>query len=320
MRVTQKINSLKTRAQYTVAKTANKMHPKYIMGVRATNRMYAKSLRTLRVDRPEKTLTAVVLHLYYTESWPLFAEKLSALQGHPYDLFITLPEHNVGFAPEIYKLFPRAYVVVTPNRGRDVLPFLRVLPVLVENGYQYVLKLHTKKSTHRTDGSEWLGEMIDGLLPQKSRVVNALYETLKDPATGVVGPSGQYVSLSVNFEANGMHMTNILKRLYGKKVSYDVLQLERSKHGFFAGTMFWARLDAIAPILKYPLKTSRFESEKGQIDATLAHAIERVLCLIPQVNQKKLYEVGVNNVRPTAYDSGHVPDWSAVYIGPKPKG
>jgi hypothetical protein len=82
--------------------------------------------------------------------------------------------------------------------------------------------------------------------------------------------------------------------------------------------MFWARLDAIKPILDRKLKVSRFDSEKGQIDATFAHAIERVFCLVPQIEKKNLYEIGPRGVNKIDYKTTNIPNWSDVYIGPKP--
>jgi lipopolysaccharide biosynthesis protein len=40
--------------------------------------------------------------------------------------------------------------------------------------------------------------------------------------------------------------------------------------------MFWCRLQAMRPLLDAHLPESLFEAETGQIDGTLAHAIERI--------------------------------------------
>jgi hypothetical protein len=72
---------------------------------------------------------------------------------------------------------------VVPNRGRDVLPFLTVVGRIRELGqYEYLLKLHTKKSLHRKDGAKWLDELLSTLLPEDT---NLILERLNDEKTGV---------------------------------------------------------------------------------------------------------------------------------------
>jgi lipopolysaccharide biosynthesis protein len=54
---------------------------------------------------------------------------------------------------------------------------------------------------------------------------------------------------------------------------------DHSSLDFISGSMFWARLDALTPILDAHLDESEFEPEGGQIDGTFAHALERAFAL-----------------------------------------
>src|SRR6185369_11992023 len=158
------------------------------------------------------TKIAVVLHLYYPETWPLFSRKLSLLKDHPYDLFISLPQARADFAPVVLADFPHAHIITAPNRGRDVLPFMSIAPALARAGYEYVLKMHSKKSPQRTDGGDWLTDMVDSLIPEEAAALKALAAALEDKSTGIVGPQGQYVSLPVNFKENQHYISRILTR------------------------------------------------------------------------------------------------------------
>ena len=46
---------------------------------------------------------------------------------------------------------------------------------------------------------------------------------------------------------------------------------------FPVGSMFWARSAALKPLLDLDLQPQHFPPEAGQVDGTLAHAIERML-------------------------------------------
>jgi lipopolysaccharide biosynthesis protein len=158
--------------------------------------------------------------------------------------------------------------------------------------------------------------MVHSLIPKNMTLQKKIADTLSHADTGIIGPKNQYTSLTVNFEANGSHMTNIIRTAYSKEVARKVLQIERTEYGFFAGTMFWVRLDSVKPLLKL-INARRYESESGQIDATFAHALERLLCIVPEISSKKIYQLQDSSIEQVSYNSGVVPDWSKVYIGPK---
>ena len=284
---------------------------------RSITAQYKQALDVLSIQRHSNTRMAVVVHLYYSESWPSIVSRLQHISGQQFDLFVTLPTSGQAFITVIKADYPHAYITIVPNRGRDVLPFLIVAQAVQQAGYTFLLKLHSKKSTHRTDGKEWLCSMLDNLLPANRTVIAELVETLEKSDTGIIGPTDQYLPLTVNFEANGTHMTNILTSIYGTAKTYDVLQTHRPDYGFFAGTMFWARLDSLASLLDQVFGVKCFETEVGQIDATFAHAMERVFCLVSQIENRVLYEISSTGVRPIDYGSGTAPDWSKVYIEPE---
>ncbi len=314
-----RLNKAKLRAisnkGRSIKNTLIRSNPTEVAKRRIVKFKYREASRAIRIKRSESTKIAVVIHLYYPDSWSLFAKSIARIDDK-FDLFITLPSKNAHFAKNIIKDFENAQVIIVPNHGRDVLPFLIVLKVIRKLGYVYVLKLHSKKSTHRTDGSRWLETMVNDLLPTNPEIMKQMLRSLEYKDTGIIGPNNQYLNLSVNFEANGRHMTKILTKIYSREVANQVLQTNRLDYGFFAGTMFWARLDALKPILDQSFEATDFESESGQIDGTMSHALERVLSLVSEIENRKMYEVSPMGVKLLSYKTDNIPDWSDVYIGP----
>lgn len=255
---------------------------------------------------------AVILHLYYTDMWPYFRDRLAQLKDAGFDLYVSVAYGNEAIADDIRLTYPEACVYGVPNHGRDVLPFLQTLQAIAAKKYQYVLKLHSKKSKHRDDGNAWFTSIIEHLIPSEKVGVDSLMTVLRKHDTGVIGPAGEYMTLPVNYEGNKYYVRRLLGRLKSHKVVQRV-DMERFNYGFFAGTMFWARFDAIEPALHVRRRLDDFALERGQIDGTAAHAYERIFCLLPELDGRSIYEIGDNQLQQIPYKTSYAPEWSDVY-------
>jgi hypothetical protein len=218
---------------------------------------------------PPEGRVAVVVHAYYPE---LFRELLTAVQtaGFCFDLFVTCPHSAMEQIRTDLGTVGAAGAVVmgVANRGRDVAPFLRILHEVQARGYRLLLKLHTKQSDHRSDGAEWRSGLVDALLSPSgaAAAIEALWESND---IGLIGPSGHILSLRRYPGANLPRVAQ-LSNAMGLPITND------DDVPFVAGSMFYARFDALAPLLRLGLDETDFEPEVGQIDGTLAHAIERL--------------------------------------------
>jgi hypothetical protein len=112
---------------------------------------------------------------------------------------------------------------------------------------------------------------------------------------GIVGPADHYVSLERYMGGNSTGVRTLLHDI-SSEVEADKIMESPGQYGYFASTMFWARLDAIQSLLDLHLLPEDFESEKGQIDGTFAHAIERVLGLAPVLGSFSLGAVSAKGV------------------------
>ncbi len=253
---------------------------------------------------------AVVIHVYYPDMWPQIVRYLQRLDKAKllYDLHITITADNQELQSSLLRQYPAAHVYTVPNKGRDILPFVAVAKILLDNNYVSVLKLHTKKSLHWEGGEQWFRATCNDLLPIRRQALRKIVATLEQPQTGVIGAASYYYPLTVNFEANGSHMTKLLRRIYSYRTARRCLQTERQNYGFFAGSMFWARLDAVKGTIDKAI-TSRYETEAGQVDGTVAHAVERLFCLEPELEGRAIYQLTKGDLTPRDYQSSQLPEW-----------
>lgn len=258
---------------------------------------------------------AVVLHIYYAENWEnVFAKRLKRLRTKlDYDLYVTMPESNVKYVENIQKVFPEVKVCIVPNMGRDVLPFIKTAVMLKEIGYKKVLKIHAKKSTHRDlegnaaeSGDDWLNKTLDALVPSTDRHLAELVAKVKSPNTGMIGALGYYyplkMYLSHNIRLIKIIMDSIDRDLFSGNVANRL-----DKMGFFGGTMFWVDLDVIADT--FMISKTNFQKEAGQTDGTIAHALERVFSILPQIKNKDLYGVSTTGITKITEHTASYPDW-----------
>jgi glycosyltransferase involved in cell wall biosynthesis len=253
------------------------------------NVKYQKLTKSFDIVKSPNTKLAVILHLYYPDLWPVVKDRLKDIDV-PFDLFVSVQErHRDTMLDRVSAHHMATNIMPMPNRGRDVLPFLLVTKrISLEGQYQYLLKLHSKKSPHRDDGSEWFDSLLSELIPSD---ISSIITTLEEPSTGVIGPVDHVVSLSRYMGANRDRVGTILESITDKKTVRNILENPR-KYPYFGGTMFWCRVDFLLPVLNCGLKPSDFESEKGQVDGTAAHALERIFGkMLHAVTNKKMYVV-----------------------------
>jgi Lipopolysaccharide biosynthesis protein len=225
--------------------------------------------RALRDAAPHKAdqRPCVVIHAWYVE---LLEDILSRLRnsGIEWRIVITTAlgrEESVARA--VAEASMTSEIHVYPNRGRDVLPFLSCASSLLLDGTDLVLKLHTKRSPHLTDGDAWRNRLLDSLL-DPAACAQALAALRRDARIGMVTPKGSLLPLGQHLGANADIIRRLAKRI-GIAARVDATR-------FSAGTMFWVRLPALAPLLSGEFYGSEFATEEGQIDGTMAHAVERL--------------------------------------------
>jgi lipopolysaccharide biosynthesis protein len=218
----------------------------------------------------------VVVHVHYPDLLDEIVEGLAAIPIQ-FDLIVT----NSSSSPLAIdrSLLPRMThltILEIENRGRDILPLVSVVNAGLLDPYQVVLKVHTKRSEWRDShqlkgtGAEWRRRLLNELLGDSVNVTSILNAFATSPNLGLVTAVGS--RLGPEYWGDNQAVTaSLLRRLE--------LDLPRELQ-FAAGSMYWIRGFVLQGLRALGLSERDFELEAGQVNATTAHAIERLIGIV----------------------------------------
>ncbi|AGH17159.1 rhamnan synthesis F family protein [Candidatus Liberibacter asiaticus] len=226
-----------------------------------------------------KAKIAIVVHLYYIDLWIEIANLLSNL-SISFDLHVTLVTESASIKSEILKIFPAARIHIMENHGRDVLPFLILLETEQLSNYDYVCKIHGKKSKRKGyswwEGDLWRRWLFYDLLGAPGVVFKIIrtFDTHRD--IGMIGSRAyRYPNKYCDYTCSLGKNREMICTLAGRMG----ITFQDQKLDFFAGTMFWVRTEALDPIKN--LRLSRYFEPKVHkaLDGEIEHAVERCFSL-----------------------------------------
>lgn len=219
---------------------------------------------------------AVHLHLFHVDMVVDFRRWLEAIPV-PFDLFVSVPHNSEVITAE--RAFAelgnvrRIVAAPFPNVGRDMAPMIagfgrRLAP------YDLVLHMHSKKSTHTPGKRDWSVQMAHHLLGTRGHAA-AMMELFEDrPDLGMVFPVYHpSVRKQIKWGANFSTVRSLMARMGAPLKKTDLTP-------FPAGSFFAIRGEVLRPLLAGDFSFEDFGEEAGQIDGTLAHAIERLFPLL----------------------------------------
>ncbi|WP_176559930.1 rhamnan synthesis F family protein [Teichococcus rhizosphaerae] len=220
-----------------------------------------------------------VIHLFHDE---LAYEVLSYVNNLPpgTDAFIStdtpLKQERIGQIFAHYRP-GRAEIRLMPNRGRDIAPKIVGFRDVHER-YEFVLHLHSKKSTHNRRLESWRTYLYETLSGSREQVQDMLGIFQDFPGIGMIFPQHyEYIRRWLTWD-NNLPGAQALARRLGYALSPD------HPLDFPSGSMFWARSAALRPLLDLDLRFDDFPAETGQEDATLAHAVERLYAIVCELS------------------------------------
>lgn len=220
---------------------------------------------------------AVHAHIFYADVAPELADVLKRMP-YAFDLFVSVPSEEVAAACEkLLAPLPRVArlkTVVVPNRGRDVAPLFCTFGEELRH-YDYLAHIHSKKSLYNNGTTQGWREYLLGHLFASPLQVRKIFALLNESThIGLVYPQN-YAKLP--YWANTWLSNKPTARALCQRLGIDDMP-----HGYFdypAGSMFWARTEALKPLFDLRLTLEDFPLETGQKDATFAHCLERLFAL-----------------------------------------
>lgn len=226
---------------------------------------------------PARTPRVLVhAHLYYPQ---IIAEFLPGFAHFPSDTRFVLTTCRAADAGHIRALIAKSEleidceVRVVSNRGRDILPFLKVLHAK-RGEVDVALHVHSKVSPHIAWGTDWRQYLIE-MTMGSAEIVDHVLAAFADPEAnlGCLYPENFYRIKTFLTEEHNNDMLAGLMHQYGVAPHPDDAR-------FPASSFAWYRMEALAPLLDHGYTDADFEDETGKVDGTLAHAFERFLPMV----------------------------------------
>ena len=215
----------------------------------------------------------VILHIYYTDE---LENILNYMQNIPGEYHLCITTNNIHKKNIITEVLKNKGIVdyeisICQNRGRDIAPMFVEFQAKMDY-YEYVLHIHSKKSPHDSELADWSEYLFKNLLGSRELVLSILNIFEENSQMGMIAPAHFYPLIKGNHMRWGdnYHICSKLMSEMGIDIHPDTY-LE-----FPSGSMFWARTRALKPLSSLNLQYEDFPQERGQLDGTLAHAIERL--------------------------------------------
>lgn len=221
---------------------------------------------------------AIHAHMYYADLAPEFAQYMARMPCR-FDLFVSVPDTaaqalvNAEFQP--IPNLGRLDVRIVPNVGRDIAPFVVEFARDLAQ-YDVCAHIQSKKSLYNQGATDGWREYILGSLFNNPERIAFFVHLLNKGRYGIIYPQTYH---NIPYMAHSWLANRGLADHFGSR--FKVSGIADTYLDFPAGSMFWARTDAVRPLLEAGLDWKDFPSEQGQTDGTLAHCIERMLGVVP---------------------------------------
>ena len=226
-----------------------------------------------------KNRICVHLHFYHTQMAEEFCDVLNRLEV-PFTLLVSVQidqdvEHWQRYFTDHVTHAETIIVRAFSNIGRDVFPWVSGFKNEIR-GHEIFCHLHTKKSGYNKFQQSWRRYLLHTAFGAKTLVNQILGIFDGDEEVGLIYPAYFYILRNQpNYGKNYRQYERLYALLFGSMPDEDCPD-------YPAGSFFWARTAMLEPLFDLEFEEDSFDDETGQVDGTVAHAIERILGALPE--------------------------------------
>jgi len=233
---------------------------------------------------------AILIHIYYKDSWEMiFREKLKTIGDTECQLLINLSMDIIDKQTLVTNIlidFPKAFIIESPNIGKDIGGKLALIDLLLKLDLRppLLVLLHDKRSPQAIMGERWRNKLLNIIEPNVISRIQRMFS--KDEDLGIVGAKDFIINEydKNNTSRNNNEILSLLVKRYS---------LQTDDHHFIGGTMFWVRTEPFLDFFRvFPPLECRKQLEAGNIldvrNGTYTHSWERLFCWISIAKGYKL--------------------------------
>jgi len=256
-------------------------------------RKRAKQKNAALIQKNKSLRVLVILHLFYPHSWIEIREYLRNLEDYSWDLVVTIPKNvfNEDVEHQILFDYPHARIFTFENMGYDIGPFVELLSQIDTSEYDVVFKLQSKGVKRRfiyIYGQaficrDWMVNLFEGVMG-----ADVIHKTIDAVAHNQAGMACAR-NLLVRDPLHKRHLVqNVLK-------SHELTALD--DYQFVAGTCFAMHPSLIPAILSTGFKLEDFTPTPSSRGMSLAHVVERYMCMLVPLSGLSFYTSNVCRLR-----------------------
>ncbi|MGT2799393.1 rhamnan synthesis F family protein [Streptococcus marmotae] len=261
---------------------------------------------------------AVHLHTFYVDLLQLFLDQFRAFD-FSYDLYLTTDseekKHQIETILSENQMAGKVYL--TGNRGRDIIPMLKLKEEL--SSYDYIGHFHTKKSPEYPYwvGDSWREELFQMLLkPAGSILANLEQDNRLGLVIADIPSFFRYTKIVDPWNENkfAAGMNELWEKMgLNRTIDFDKMNTFIMSYG----TFIWFKYDAIKPLFDLELSGDEIPAEPIP-QHTILHSIERILVYLAwaqrfdyAISRNELYltpfvDNTVLNIRPDTLPNTYV--------------